>query len=200
MKESLKSIIAFLVANKHRNVADVLPAVTAMCEAMSIDSVKLPVAESALRAEVGDQGRTDREEVVQQMVAAFAQKKNVHLIKKGRSRFCDETGERLQVYCAFSKRYENGVHFWYTIMDKPLRFLQKAQEGYLLFGMAGEPNVIFLNIKDFADIKEQLNPHQVDGRVEGRHVHINKTNGEFEIKLKGRGQSHDLSENLLDLS
>lgn len=206
MSNSFKPILAFLDANKHQKVADVLPAVISMCDVMSIDSVKLLDVESEPRVEVGNRGYDDREEVVGKMVQVFSQKKRKPLMKKGRSRYCDSTGEILQVYCAFSKRYgtKRQGHFWYAVMAKPLHFLREAKNGYLLFGMAGESKMAFLSIKEFVNVQDKLNPYYPKGKAEGDadgwHVQIHKANGRFVLKLKGKSQSIDLSAKLLDLS
>ena len=190
MSNSFKPILAFLDANKHQKVADVLPAVVSMCDVMSIDSVKLPDVESEPRVEVGNRGYDDRDEVVRKMVQAFSQKKDASLMKKGRSRYCDSTGKVLQVYCAFSKRYgtKQQGHFWYAVMAKPLHFLQEAKDGYLLFGMAGESKMAFLSIKEFVDVQDKLNPYYSQGKAEsdadGWHVQNSQGKRSLCIEIK----------------
>ena len=198
--EEFDSIITFLSANRSKQVDEVLPAVRAMCDAMRDDNPTLSADKPVV--DIG----VNRDQIHARILEVFQQERNVQLHSAGRARSCDDT-KKFQVYCAISKRREpraGRYFFWYTVPDKPMKFLRGAKDGYLLFGMEGESKALVMSIREFDALRGKLNPHysrdEAQRSVNGWHVHVHKFNGRYLLKLRGRGQRHDLSENLLDLS
>ena len=130
--------------------------------------------------------------------SAFQSEKNVVLHQNTQATFFTPNHE-MHVCFPVSQKYGVGVHahFWYTTYGNQLHFLLNGNEGYLVYGMKGEKQAIVMSIGEFVDITKRLNPYEQAGVV-GRHVHIDKIHGRFQLRLRGVRQTIDLTSNVWD--
>lgn len=129
--------------------------------------------------------------------AACIQLASTHLktefIKQTRSSFASSDGQTALV-CSVSREHDNGTQkfCWFSFHPYQAEFLASKPKGYLLLGCGSPEKVLLIPYTEFLPWSKKLNKSERDDDTYYSHVRIVTDQGDFRLKLEGRGNQVDL--------
>jgi len=130
--------------------------------------------------------------------AACIQLATTHLktefIKQTRSSFVSKDG-KMALVCSVSREYDNGTQkfCWFSFHPYQAEFLAAKPNAYLLLGCGSPERVLLIPYADFLPWSRKLNRTERDDDTYYSHIRILADEGQFRLKLEGRGNQVDVS-------
>lgn len=120
-------------------------------------------------------------------------KLGVHLTPWSRSFFADDNAST-GVMCAVSSRYR-GDRYWFAFHDRHRVQLERFARRYIALGCGTSDSVVFLEYDWFKQYIPSLNASKTEPVY--YHIHIDHVGSNWEMRLKGRDKSTDVTAFLL---